>query len=77
MNSRSFNMAFRQQKPRKASNGQSCVAASGDAMNSIGVYEGHNVIVPNVTFPNVTIPNVTIPNVHNNPKPVLLVPFPS
>jgi len=39
MNSRSFNAAFGTQKPRKILNAQSCVAASGDAMNSIGVYE--------------------------------------
>jgi hypothetical protein len=53
MNSRSFNVAFGNQKPKKIANAQSCVAASGDAMNSIGVYEvdlyikGHpvNVII--------------------------------
>jgi hypothetical protein len=39
MNSRSFNTAFGTQKPKKISNAESCVAASGDAMNSIGVYE--------------------------------------
>jgi hypothetical protein len=39
MNSRSFNTAFGMLKPRKISNPQSCVASSGDAMNSIGVYE--------------------------------------
>jgi hypothetical protein len=39
MNSRSFNAAFGTQKPRKISNAQSCIAASGDAMNSIGVYK--------------------------------------
>jgi hypothetical protein len=39
MNSRSFNAAFGAQKPKKISNAQSCVAASGDAMNSIGAYE--------------------------------------
>jgi hypothetical protein len=39
MNSRSFNAAFRTQKPRKISNAQSCIATSGDAMNSIGVYK--------------------------------------
>jgi hypothetical protein len=39
MNSRSFNTAFRQQKQRKISNAQSCVAISSDGMNSIGVYE--------------------------------------
>jgi hypothetical protein len=39
MNSRSFNAAFGTQKPRQISNAQSCVAASGDAMNSTGVYE--------------------------------------
>jgi len=33
------NAAFGNQKIRKISNAQSCVAASGDAMNSIGVYE--------------------------------------
>jgi hypothetical protein len=38
-NSRSFNAVFGTQKPRKISNAQSCVAASGDAINSIGVYE--------------------------------------
>jgi hypothetical protein len=38
MNRRSFNPAFGTQKPRKISNAQSCIAASGDAMNSIGVY---------------------------------------
>ena len=36
MNSRSFNTAFWNQKPKKISNAQSCVATSGDAMNSIG-----------------------------------------
>ncbi len=35
MSSRSFNMAFGQQKPWKVSNAQSCM----DAMNSIGVYK--------------------------------------
>jgi hypothetical protein len=39
MNSRSFNNAFGTQKPRRMANAQSCVAASGDTMNSIGVYE--------------------------------------
>jgi hypothetical protein len=39
MNSRLFNAAFGTQKPKKISNAQSCVATSGDAMNSIGVYE--------------------------------------
>jgi len=39
MNSQSLSAAFGMQKPRKISNPQSCVAASGDAMNSIGVYE--------------------------------------
>jgi hypothetical protein len=39
MNSRSFNAAFGMQKLKKISNAQSCVATSGDAMNSIGVYE--------------------------------------
>jgi hypothetical protein len=39
MNSQSFNSAFGNQKPRKIANAQSCVAASGDAMNSIGVNE--------------------------------------
>ncbi len=39
INSRSFNAAFGDQKPRKIVNAQSCVTASGDAMNSIGVYE--------------------------------------
>jgi hypothetical protein len=39
MNSRSFDAAFGTQKPRKILNAQSCVAASGDAMNSIGAYE--------------------------------------
>jgi hypothetical protein len=39
MNSRSFNAAFGNQKPKKIANAQSCVAASGDAMNSLGVYE--------------------------------------
>jgi hypothetical protein len=39
MNSRSFNAAFGNQKPKKIANTQSCVAASRDAMNSIGVYE--------------------------------------
>jgi hypothetical protein len=38
-NSRSFNAAFGNQKPKKIANAQSCVAASGDAMNSIGGYE--------------------------------------
>ncbi len=39
MNSQSFNTAFGTQKPKKIANSQSCVTASGDAMNSIGVYE--------------------------------------
>jgi hypothetical protein len=39
MNSRSFNAAFGLQKPKKISNAQGCIAASGDAINSIGVYE--------------------------------------
>ena len=39
MNSRSFNAAFGSQKLKKISNSQSCVATSGDAMNSIGVYK--------------------------------------
>ncbi len=39
MNSRSFNAAFGNQKPKKIANAQSCVATSGDAMNSLGVYE--------------------------------------
>jgi predicted aspartyl protease len=39
MNSRSFNAAFGNQKTKKIANAQICVAASGDAMNSIGIYE--------------------------------------
>ncbi len=39
MNSRSFNAAFGNQKPKKITIAQSCVAASGYAMNSLGVYE--------------------------------------
>jgi hypothetical protein len=39
MNSPSFRAAFRSQKPKKLSNSQSCITASRDAMNSIGVYE--------------------------------------
>ncbi len=39
MNSRSFNAAFGNQKPKKIANSQSCVTASGDTMNSVGVYE--------------------------------------
>jgi hypothetical protein len=39
MNSRSFNAAFGNQKPKKIANAQSYVAASGDAINSIGIYE--------------------------------------
>ncbi len=39
MNSKSFNAAFGKQNPRKIANAQSCIAASGDAMNSIGIYE--------------------------------------
>ncbi len=38
MNNQSINAGFGPQKP-KISNAQSCVAASRDAMNSIGVYE--------------------------------------
>jgi hypothetical protein len=37
--SRSFLLAFAQHEPRKISMAQSCIASSGDAMNSIGVYE--------------------------------------
>jgi len=39
MNSWSFNTAFGSQKLKTISNAQSCVAASGDVMNSIGVYK--------------------------------------
>jgi hypothetical protein len=39
MNSRSFNAAFGNQKPKKRAKAQSCVTASGDAINSIGIYE--------------------------------------
>jgi hypothetical protein len=39
MNSQSFNAAFGSQKPRKILKAQSFVATSGDAMNSVGVYE--------------------------------------
>jgi hypothetical protein len=39
MNSRSFNAAFKNQKPKKIAKAQSFVATSGDAMNSLGVYE--------------------------------------
>jgi hypothetical protein len=39
MNSRSFFSAFAQQKPKRISTAQSCVDVSGEAMNSIGVYE--------------------------------------
>jgi hypothetical protein len=39
MNSRSLNATFGNQKPKKIANMQSCVAASGDTMNSIGIYE--------------------------------------
>ncbi len=37
MNSRSFNTAFGQQKPKKISNAQNCVAAPSNAMNSVGI----------------------------------------
>jgi hypothetical protein len=39
MNRKSFNARFGSQKPKKISNAQSCVTASGDAMNTLGVYE--------------------------------------
>jgi hypothetical protein len=39
MNSQSFNARFELQKPKKISNAQICVTASGDAMNTLGVYE--------------------------------------
>ncbi len=39
MNSRSFNAAFGNQKPKKIANAQSCVAASGNQMNSLGIFE--------------------------------------
>jgi hypothetical protein len=39
MNSRSFNLAFVEQTPKKISTAQSCVAASGNAMNSLGANE--------------------------------------
>jgi hypothetical protein len=32
-------MAFSEKYPRKISDAQSCVAASGDAMNSYGIYK--------------------------------------
>ncbi len=35
----SFEMAFEHSKPKKISNPQSCVAASGDKMSSIRVFE--------------------------------------
>jgi hypothetical protein len=39
MNSRSFNATFGSQKLKKISKSQRCVAASGNAMSSVGVYE--------------------------------------
>jgi hypothetical protein len=39
MNSRSFNAAFGNQKPKKIAYAQRCVAASGMQMNSIGIYD--------------------------------------
>jgi hypothetical protein len=39
MNSRSFNAAFGNQKPKRIANSQSCIAASRDAMNYIGIYQ--------------------------------------
>jgi hypothetical protein len=39
MNSQSFNAAFGSQKPKKILTAQSWVAASGDAMNSVRIYE--------------------------------------
>jgi hypothetical protein len=36
---RQIEMAFSEKYPRKISVAQSCVAASGDAMNSYGIYE--------------------------------------
>jgi hypothetical protein len=40
MNSTSFHAAFpNSSKPRKIKDPQDCVAASGDRMNSLGIYE--------------------------------------
>jgi len=39
MNRQSFDMAFGHSKPRKISKPQSCVAALGDKMSSLGVLE--------------------------------------
>jgi hypothetical protein len=39
MNRQSFKMAFAQNKPRKLSQAQSCFAASGDKMSSLGVFK--------------------------------------
>jgi len=39
MNSKSLNVTISQNKPRKIAYAQSCVATSGDAMNSLGFYE--------------------------------------
>jgi hypothetical protein len=39
MNSKSFYMSFSIQKPKMISKPERCVAASGDAMNSIGIFK--------------------------------------
>jgi hypothetical protein len=39
MNRQSFDLAFAHNRPRKISGAQSCVAASGDKMSSLGVFE--------------------------------------
>ncbi len=39
MNRQSFDLAFAHNRPRKISEAQSCVAASGDKMSSLGIFE--------------------------------------
>jgi hypothetical protein len=39
MNRQSFDLAFAHNRPRKISKAQSCVAASGNKMSSLGVFE--------------------------------------
>jgi hypothetical protein len=56
-----FKEAFGSQKPKKISNAQSCFAASGDAMNSIWVYEVDLWIKGQKFFPTIFYPETKQP----------------
>jgi len=51
INKHSFDMAFSDRRPRKISNALSCATASGDTMNSLGIFDNRSLVKEKNTHP--------------------------